>query len=211
LSRHMLCGFRALGRGRSMGMLSSVSRAILKSLRFAPSTARPTGTPDASVSRLRLVPFLARSVGLGPVFFPAERRLRHRSVHRQPVPVEAYELVVGEQPTAPKLLEDSRFGPLQESAMGRRVTADPRRIECSPLAPGSQDEEDGIHRRTVGNTRVVTPERMRLSRGQQRLHLGPEGVRESPGIVLDSFHARRAAAPRESSQVSSPGDPQLPD
>src|SRR5512133_1334576 len=108
-----------------MGMLSRVSRAILKSLRLAPSTARPTGMPDASVSRLRLVPFLARSVGLGPVFFPSKRRFRHRSVHHHPVPVEALELVVGEQSATPELLEHPRFGPLQESAMGRRVTADP--------------------------------------------------------------------------------------
>jgi hypothetical protein len=167
--------------------------------------------PDASVSRLRLVPFLARSVGLGPVFFSPERRLRYRSVHRQPVPVEAHELVVDEQPTTPEIFEDPGFGPFQESAVGRRVTADPRRIECSPLAPGPQDEEDGVHRRAVRNTRVVTPERMRLPRGQQGLHLCPECVGQPPAIVLDAFHARRAAAPRAFLQGCSPGDPHLPD
>src|SRR3954467_14308357 len=35
-----------------------------------PSTAKPTGTPAASVSRLRLVPCLPRSVGLRPVRSP---------------------------------------------------------------------------------------------------------------------------------------------
>ena len=63
-----------------MTMLSRVSRASLKSLRFAPATTMARGTPLASVSKLRLVPPLARSVGFGPVFFSPERRLGHRPV-----------------------------------------------------------------------------------------------------------------------------------
>ncbi len=165
--------------------------------------------PDASVSRLRLVPFLARSVGLGPLFFSPEGRFGHRSVHRQPTPVKAHELVVDEQPATPELLEDPRFGPLHEAAVGRRVAADPRRIECTPLATSSQDEEDGVHSGAVGNARVVAPKRMRLSRGQQRLQLHPEGVGDPPAIVLDSLHARRAAAPHALAQAYLPGDPQL--
>ena len=51
-------------------MLSSVASTSFLSWRLAPSTARPTGTPLASVSRLRLVPSLPRSVGFRPVRSP---------------------------------------------------------------------------------------------------------------------------------------------
>lgn len=101
--------------------------------------------------------------------------------------------------------------PLQKAAMGRRMTADPWRIECSPRAPGAQDEEDGVQGRAVRNTWVVTAERMRLPRGQQGLHLRPECVGQPPAIVLGAFHERRAAAPPASWQGYSPGAPHLPD
>ncbi len=52
-----------------MMMLSMVSSASLKSLRFAPATTMARGMPLASVSKLRLVPRLARSVGFGRVLF----------------------------------------------------------------------------------------------------------------------------------------------
>src|SRR6478735_8654009 len=78
-------------------MLSRVSRTSLKSFRFAPATTTDRGMPLASVSRLRLVPPFARSVGLGPVFFPPERRLGHRAVHGEPSPVDSNEFVVCEQ------------------------------------------------------------------------------------------------------------------
>src|SRR4051812_8372560 len=51
-------------------MLSRVASATFLSWRLAPSTARPTGTPRASVSRLRFVPSLPRSVGFRPVRSP---------------------------------------------------------------------------------------------------------------------------------------------
>ena len=40
--------------------------------------------PWASVNRLRLTPPLPRSVGLGPVFSPAQGRFGHGAVHTQP-------------------------------------------------------------------------------------------------------------------------------
>ena len=81
-------------------MLDSVARASLKSLRLAPATTSPTGTPPPSVSRLRLVPRLPRSVGLRPVFPPAQRRLDHRPVHGKPGPVDPDHLVRCRQPLA---------------------------------------------------------------------------------------------------------------
>jgi hypothetical protein len=75
LSRQRCCGRRRVGSGRSIGMASSVSRISLWSLRLAPSMVAPRGTPRPSVSTERFTPRLPRSVGLGPVFPPAQRRL----------------------------------------------------------------------------------------------------------------------------------------
>jgi len=91
--------------------------------------------------------------------------------------------------------------------MGRGVATDPGRVERAPLAACAQDEEDGVHGGAVRNARVMASEWVRLPRGQQRFHLCPEGVGDSPAIILDSFHARRAAAPRDHDQARSPGDP----
>jgi hypothetical protein len=74
--------FFFVGFGRLIGILVMVSFVILKSFRFAPSTAMPIGTPCPSVSRLRFAPCFARSVGFGPLFFPSKRRFCHRSIHR---------------------------------------------------------------------------------------------------------------------------------
>src|SRR3954468_4643076 len=78
-----------------MGSASSVSPITVWSLRLAPATTTESGVPRASVSRLRLVPHLARSVGLGPVFSPTEGRLAHRPVQRQPRPVDPLQPIVG--------------------------------------------------------------------------------------------------------------------
>src|SRR5215211_4588635 len=105
----MCCRPRPAGpaSGRATGALSTVSRAILKSGRLAPSTARPTGTPLPSARMLRLVPFLPRSVGLGPVFFPPERGLGHAPVHAQPRPVDASQGVVLQEPALPQHQEEA--------------------------------------------------------------------------------------------------------
>jgi hypothetical protein len=88
LSRHITCGCLGVGAGRSTGILAMVARAILKSWRFAPSTARPTGTPPLSVRTLRLVPIFPRSVGFWPTCFPSPKwRLGHRPIHGEPCPV----------------------------------------------------------------------------------------------------------------------------
>src|SRR5436305_7480896 len=100
-------------------MLSMVGRSSFISWRLAPSMARPMGTPCPSVSKLRLTPALARSVGLGPVFFPAQRRFGHRPVHAQPGPVDPFDLIVRHQPGRPELLEDPGLDPLLEAVMGR--------------------------------------------------------------------------------------------
>src|SRR5512147_2344080 len=124
LSRHSPCGAAADGSGRATGMLSMVSRISLWSLRLAPSTATPIGTPAASVRTLRLTPSLPRSVGFLPVFFPPERGLGHGPVHRLPPPSDPLQPVVLGQAELPEPGEHPGLGPLLEPAVGRGVGAD---------------------------------------------------------------------------------------
>src|SRR5262245_48455975 len=110
-------------------MLPSVSSTIFMSGRLAPSTARPTGTPLPSTSRLRLTPFLARSVGFLPVLFPPEGRLGHAPVHAQPRPVDAPQAVVLEQPRLPQRQEDAGPDPLREAVVGGGAGAEPGGVQ----------------------------------------------------------------------------------
>ena len=92
------------------------------------------GMPLASVTMLRLVPFLARSVGFGPVFFPSQGCLGHRSIHGKKTPVNALELVIAQKPMNPELLEDSRLHPLLKAPVSGGMIADARRVQCAPLS-----------------------------------------------------------------------------
>src|SRR4051794_23525097 len=105
--------------GRSRAMLWIVSLSSLKSLRFEPATHRPIGTPPPSLSRLRLVPCLPRSVGFLPTFFPPERGLGHRPVHREPLPIDPVERVVFGQPDLPQFQEHAGFAPLLKAPVRR--------------------------------------------------------------------------------------------
>ena len=118
LSKHRCCGAAKEGLGRATGMLRMVSVKSLKSFWLAPATHKPTGTPLPSTSSERLVPLLARSVGLGPVFFPTQRRLALRPVQRQPRPVDADQCIVGQKPLTPERREYPRLRPFLEPAMG---------------------------------------------------------------------------------------------
>src|ERR1700677_4352801 len=113
----MPCGAAAVGMGRSTGILSMVSRTNWWSGRLAPSTARPMGTPCPSTNWLRLTPFLARSVGFLPVFFPPEGCLGHAPVHTQPLPVDPLDAVVVEQTGLPPLGKDARLDPFLKAVV----------------------------------------------------------------------------------------------
>src|SRR3954464_1023306 len=118
-------------------MLMRVSTNIVKSFLFAPATHKPTGTPLASTSNERLVPLLARSVGLVPVFFPREGCLGHRPLHREPTPVDPVEGVVLSQTGLPEAHKEAVFDPRLEAVVGRRAWADAGGRQRVPLATGS--------------------------------------------------------------------------
>src|SRR5512135_768050 len=105
---------------------------------------RPIGTPCPSVSRLRFTPLLPRSVGLGPVFFPAQWGFGHRPIHREPVPVNPAQLIKLLQSCLPEFEEDSRFHPLLKTVMRRRMRTQLGLIQGLPLAACAQHVENGI-------------------------------------------------------------------
>src|SRR5262245_63973808 len=107
----MPCGRSSRDAGHGTTRLSRVVRANFMSCRLAPSTTSPIGTPCPSVSRLRLTPDWPRSVGLGPVFSPAQRRLGHRPIHRQPVPVDPPHFIKSRDSRLPELEEDPGVHP----------------------------------------------------------------------------------------------------
>src|SRR6476660_3517820 len=98
-----------------------VGRTNFMSCRLAPSIVRPIGTPCPSVSRLRLTPDLPRSVGLRPVFFPAQWRLGQPPVHRQPVPRDSAQLRKPLDSRVPEPEEEAGFHPGLKAVMGRRM------------------------------------------------------------------------------------------
>jgi hypothetical protein len=151
--------------------------------RLAPSTAKPSGMPLPSTSRLRLTPFLARSVGFFPVFFPPEGCLGHAPVHAQPLPIDALQAIVFEQPRLPERQEDALFDPLLEAVVGRGTGAELGGIQRLPGAAGAEDKEDGVHADPVGGAGPAAAEAVGiLTPGEVHLDLGPECIGDAPVV-----------------------------
>jgi hypothetical protein len=139
--------------------------------------------PLASTSRLRLTPCLARSVGFFPVFFPPEGCLGHAPVHRQPGPVDAFQVVVGHQTRLPQGLENAGFDPFLEAVVGGGSGAELGGIERLPLAAGAQDVQDGFHAEAIVLARAPAAEAMRvLVLGEEELNGCPEVVGDTPVV-----------------------------
>ena len=151
--------------------------------------------PSASTSRLRFEPFLARSVGFLPVFFPPEGRLGHAPVHTQPVPVDALPVVVGHQAVFPERLEEAGTHPLLEAVVGRGPRAEAGGVQGLPLTAGAQHEEDGLQADAVGRARPAASETVRVFVfGEQRRDGLPQVVGDAPSIGDGTFvHGRDSA------------------
>ena len=123
-----------------------------------------------------LRPFLALSVGLGPVFGPpaalwsSPRRRRARPSRSRPP---------GRSPgaLAARTRGGRRPAPIPESAGAPPRTNTPRSHSRVPLHPCTQHQQDRVHRITVRHPRPVTTQRVRRRRRQQRLHPLPQPVR----------------------------------
>jgi hypothetical protein len=137
--------------------------------------------PSASTSRLRLPPFLARSVGFLPVFFPPEGCLGQAPVQRQPGPVDALQAVVFEESSLPELKEDAGLDPLLEAIMGGGAGAELGGVQRLPLAAGAEHEEDGIHTFTVIGAGPASAEAVPVGvHREQDLHLFPKRIGDTP-------------------------------
>src|SRR5437867_10648275 len=99
---------------------SSSASAVLSGV-LAAVIANPIGTPPPSVRTWRLVPDFARSVGLGPVFFPAQRGFVQGGVGRLPRPLQALGRVIVLQQQAPHRLPDPLLHPALKPPMHGRA------------------------------------------------------------------------------------------
>lgn len=160
LSRHMPCCFSSVGAGLCAAIFKSVSSRILKSFLFALSMTHERGTPRASVSRLLFTPCFARSVGLGPLFFPRKRCFRHCSVHREKTPIDPFHLVISHEASSPEFPEHPGFDPLLKSPVGSARRADACFVQGIPLTSCFQYKKYPVHDLSVGNPWSMTSERM---------------------------------------------------
>jgi len=139
--------------------------------------------PSPSTSRLRLAPCLARSVGFLPVFFPPEGGFGHAAIHAQPLPVNALQTVVFQQPRLPQRQKDTLGDPLLEAVMGRGPRAELGGVQGFPLAAGAQDEQDGVHADAVGGPWPPAAEAVGVhAAGQVHLDFRPQGIGNAPVV-----------------------------
>jgi hypothetical protein len=128
-----------------------------------------------------LVPGLARSVGLGPVFFPPEPGLAQPPVGRLPFPLDLAQLVALLDQQGPDLLEDAVAAPPLEPAVHRAIVA----IllgQLVPLAAAAEAEDDAVEGRPPVDPAPATVllGRRRGVFEQDRLDPLPEGVGDLP-------------------------------
>ena len=134
--------------------------------------------PRASVSKLRLTPPLPRSVGLGPVFFPAQRRFVQRAVEGHPIKIQPNQVLVILQRHVPEVGKHARLYPLLKAGVGCAAGANARCAQRLPLTTRAQHEENAIQYLPVGYPPPVAAQRVRFRRvnGQVRPEPLPKRV-----------------------------------
>src|SRR4051794_9903466 len=175
LSRLRCCSCSA-GSGRSTTTASIVAFKSFCSTTFAPAVTTPSGPPSPSVRRLFLVPFLPRSVGFLPTFFPPEPGLAQHRVGTLPLPLHAAEFVALGDQHRPDLLEDAPLDPALEPVVDGALGAEPLG-QLVPLAAAPHPEEDRVeHLAPVGDPAT------RGFLGQKSLRIGSMRCHNSSGI-----------------------------
>ncbi len=136
---------------------------------------------------------LPRSVGLGPVFFPAQRSFRHRSIHTQPIPIHPAHLIELLDSSEPSLEKDACFHPLLKAIVRGRMRTQVGLVEGLPLASSSQNEEDGVGTVSIWHAWPSAAKAMRIDmRWQQRLEDCPQLIGNAR--ILSSSHYSAFAA-----------------
>src|SRR3954464_14349369 len=142
LSRFKFCSSSS-GSGRSTTIASIVSLKSFCSTTLAPAITTPSGPPSPSVTRLFFVPFLPRSVGFLPVFFPPEPGLAQHRVGRLPLPLDPAEFVTLGDQDRPDLLEDTPCDPALEPVVNCTLGAEAFG-DLVPLAAAAHPEDDPV-------------------------------------------------------------------
>src|SRR5690348_7853150 len=120
-------------------MASIVSRSSFWSFTLAAASTTPSGPPSASTSTLSLLPFLPRSVGFFPTFFPPEPSLAQSSVSSLPLPVHGVQLVALLDQLLPDALHEAALAPALEPVMDGALGAE-LAGQLVPLAVGTHAE-----------------------------------------------------------------------
>ncbi len=155
-------------------ILSIVERSSFMSWRWAPSILTPMGTPCPSVSRRRFTPPLPRSVGVGPVFFPAQRGFGHGPVHGQPLPVDPPPFLEALDASLPECEKDVCLHPFLEPIVRGRMGTQLGLVEGLPRASRSQDRKDRVGAISIRDAWSSTTEAMGIDmHRQQWLQHGP--------------------------------------
>src|SRR4051794_11780481 len=151
LSRDRCCGSSGVGSGRSTTIASMVAPRSFWSTTLAAAVTTPSGPPAPSTRILFLVPFLPRSVGFLPTFFPPEPGLAQHRVGRLPLPLDPAELVALGHEHGPDPLEYSAGGPPLEPVVDGALGPEPLG-HLVPLAPAPHPEDDAVdHLSPVGD------------------------------------------------------------
>ena len=113
-SAHRCWRARGPTGGRSRTTASRVGVSSVMSFRLAPVTMIDSGTPRASTSSIRLLPFFSPVSGVGPHRLLCQRRLQYCPVDALPSPGDALHLVILGQPACHSAQEHTRLLPLQK-------------------------------------------------------------------------------------------------
>src|SRR4051812_28526546 len=177
-SRHRCCGSSAVGSGRSTTIASMVASRSFCSTTLAAAVTTPSGPPAPSTRILFLVPFLPRSVGFLPTFFPPEPGLAQHRVGRLPLPLDPAELVALGDEHRPDAPEHPAGGPPLEPVVDGALGPEPLG-QLVPLAPAPHPEDDAVdHLPPVGDLaagRLLGPEVQ-----EDRLDPTPKVIRDFP-------------------------------
>lgn len=178
LSRQRCCSTSS-GSGRSTTMESMVASRSLQSCRFAPSSTAAKGPPSASTKILFFVPSFPRSVGLGPIFSPAEPGLVGASVGGLPCPIKAAEFVAFGNKLFPDALEKTLFHPLLEPVMNTTVIAKFLRYVI-PLATRTHPKDDRLEHTTKVHSTPAAHSSRRTEFIEYRSDALPQGIGDNP-------------------------------
>src|SRR5512134_1252201 len=188
LSAHRCWRARAATAGRGATTASRVGTSWVMSCRLAPVTMIDSGTPRASTSSIRLLPFFSPVRGVGPHRLLCQRRLQHCPVDALPSPGNALHLVVLGQPSLPQRQEQARLLPLQEPLVDRAGAAKALAGQGLPLAARAQHVDDGLEDlarilRFASRPRlalVLAPRALDRALRNQRLDPFPECIGDFP-------------------------------